>query len=133
VFAYNNLPPVPRERLTTPAVEARCDLATAALDTLCETAKTLSDPFALLQTVALIEAQASPAIEGIVTSVREMVRYIGGLHEAPPETGDALLHHHEAILDAAPPPHRPASRTGAMLPSGHGSSEGCQRTASSGG
>lgn len=69
VFAYNNLPPVPRERLTTPAVEARCEIATRALNTLREATARFSDPVTLMQTLALVEAQASSAIEGIVTTV----------------------------------------------------------------
>ena len=78
VFAYNNLPPVPREQLTTPAVEARCEVATAALQTLREATARFSDPDTLFQTVSLIEAQASSAIEGIVTTVSRIIEHLGG-------------------------------------------------------
>ena len=102
VFAYNNLPRVPTKQLTTPAVEARCKLATAALDTLRETTAKCSDQLALLRTVRLVEAQASSAIEGIVTTVGEMLKYIrrpGLSNGADPDADDALRHH-ESIIDA---------------------------------
>ena len=102
LFPYNNLPPVPRERLTTRAIEERCKLATAALDTLRNTADRLADPYALFQTAALVEAQASSAIEGIVTTIGEMIdqmdrpRVTNGVD---PDTIDALRHY-DSIIDA---------------------------------
>ena len=77
VCAYNNLPPVPREQLRTPAIEARCELATAALRTLRDATTRYSDPETLFQTVSLVEAQASSAIEGIVTTVTPDARGTG--------------------------------------------------------
>ena len=102
VFAYNNLPPIPREQLTTPAIEARCKLASAALRTLRDATARFSDPHTLFQTVALVEAQASSAIEGIVTSVGEMLKSIGKRHLSNGEDPDAddALRHHQSILDA---------------------------------
>ena len=44
LFAYNNLPPVPGEQLTTRAVERHCQLATAALETLRNATTRLADP-----------------------------------------------------------------------------------------
>lgn len=102
VFAYNNLPPVPRERLTTPAVEARCEIATRALNTLREATARYSDPVTLMQTLALVEAQASSAIEGIVTSVGDMLKHLGRpllSNGADPDADDALRHHN-SIIDA---------------------------------
>ena len=102
VFAYNNLPPVPSKQLTTPAVEARCEVATTALRTLREATARFSDPQTLFRTVTLIEAQASSAIEGIVTSVSEMLKYIGKprlSNGADPDADDALRHH-ASIIDA---------------------------------
>ena len=102
VFPYNNLPPVTRERLTTPAVEARCGLATTALETLREATARFSDPDTLFQTISLVEAQASSAIEGIVTTVGEMLEYIGKRHLSnghDPDADDALRHH-ASIVDA---------------------------------
>ena len=102
VFAYNNLPPIPREQLTTPAVEARCELATAALDALRDATGRCSDPHTLFETVALIEAQASSAIENIVTSVGEMLNYIGKrqLSNGYDPDADDALRHHASIIDA---------------------------------
>ena len=102
VFAYNNLPPVPREQLRTPAIEARCELATAALRTLRDATTRYSDPETLFQTVSLVEAQASSAIEGIVTTVTRMLEYRGKprlSNGSDPEADDALRHH-ESIIDA---------------------------------
>ncbi|MCY3810300.1 MAG: Fic family protein, partial [Gammaproteobacteria bacterium] len=102
VFAYNNLPAVPREQLTTPAVEARCELTTAALETLREATGRFSDPDTLFRTVALVEAQASSAIEGIVTTVSQMLEYIGKprLSDGHDPDADDALRHHESIVDA---------------------------------
>ena len=88
--------------MTTPAVEARCDLATAALRTLRDATTRFSDPETLFKTVGLIEAQASSAIEGIVTTVGEMLKHIGKprlSNGADPDADDALRHH-ESIIDA---------------------------------
>ncbi len=102
VFPYNNLPPVPREQLTTPAIEARCRRATTALDTLRDAARRLSDPLALLHTTTLIEAQASSAIEGIVTTVGQMLELMDRprLSNATDPDADDALRHHKSIIDA---------------------------------
>ena len=102
VLAYNNLSPVRCKQLTTPAVETQCELAAEALDALREATGKLTDPLSLFQTVALVEAQASSAIEGIVTSVDEMLKYLGTSRLSngeDPDTDDALRHH-GAIIDA---------------------------------
>ena len=100
MFAYNNLPPVPgAEALATPRVLAHCELARTALDTLRDTAAKLSDREALLRILPMVEAQATSAIENIVTTVPEMVRYLGRPHDADPDTAEALRHH-GSIIDA---------------------------------
>lgn len=102
VFACNNLPPVPSQQLTTPTIEARCELATAALRTLRDATARFSDPDTLFQTVALVEAQASSAIEGIVTTLSQMLEHIGKprlSNGADPDADDALRHH-QSIIDA---------------------------------
>ena len=102
VFAYNNLPPIRSEQLTTPAVEARCELATAALHTLRDATAKFSDPETLFQTVGLVEAQASSAIEDIVTTVSQMLKHIGKqqLSNGTDPDADDALRHHESIVDA---------------------------------
>ena len=88
--------------MTTPAVEARCELATTALHTLRDATAKFSDPETLFQTVGLIETQASSAIEGIVTTVSQMLKHIGKRqlsNGADPDADDALRHH-ESIIDA---------------------------------
>ncbi len=102
LFPYNNLPPVPRDRLTTRAIEKRCKLATAALDTLRNTTDRLADPCALFQTTALTEAHASSAIEGIVTTVGEMIEQMDKPRRSNGpdlDTHDALRHY-DSIIDA---------------------------------
>ncbi len=106
LFPYNNLPPVPRERLTTRAIEERCKLATAALDTLRNTTDRLADPYALFQTAALVEAHASSAIEGIVTTIGEMIEQMDRprlTNGADPDTIDTLRHYDSIIRRLAPP------------------------------
>ncbi|MYD85314.1 MAG: Fic family protein [Acidobacteria bacterium] len=102
VFAYNNLPPVPCEQLTTPAVETQCELAGAALHALRKATDRLYDPLPLFRTVALVEAQASSAIEGIFTSVEEMLKHLGKprLSNGDDPDADDALRHHDAIVDA---------------------------------
>ena len=88
--------------MTTPAIEARCELATAALHTLRDATTRFSDPKTLFRTVGLVEAQASSAIEGIVTTVGAMLSYIGKRQlssGADPDADDALRHH-ASIIDA---------------------------------
>ena len=100
VFAYNNLPPVPgQQTLATLKVRARCELARTALKTLRETAAKLSDREALLRTLPMVEAQASSDIENIVTTVPEMIRYLGRPKAPDLDTAEALRHH-ESIIDA---------------------------------
>ena len=102
VLPHNNLPPVPGDQLQTPAIEARCKRATAALETLRDATRRLSDPTALFRTAALIEAQASSAIEEIITTVGEMIEHMDSprLKNAyKPSTDNALRHYH-AITDA---------------------------------
>ena len=102
IFAYNNLPPIPSEELTTPAIEARCERASATLDSLREATNRFSDPDTVFQTIALIEAQASSAIENIVTSVGEMLKHLGKrqLSNGYDPDADDALRHHDSIIDA---------------------------------
>ena len=99
--AYNDLPPVPREQLNTHAIQTQCELATAALATLENATDEARDRLALFETTALIEAQASSAIEGIITTVDEMLEHFGKARLSNGENPDAddALRHHKAILD----------------------------------
>ena len=100
VFAYNNLPPVPgQETLATPKMRARGELARTALKTLRNTTTKLRCHEALLRTLPMVEAEASSAIENIVTTVPEMISYLGRPEAADPDTAEALRHH-DSIIDA---------------------------------
>ena len=86
---------VPGEQLTTRAVERRCQLVIAALDALRDATRKLAAPYASFQTATLIEAQARSAIEGIVTTVGEMIEHMDRprlTNGADPDTHDALRH-----------------------------------------
>ena len=113
MFAYNNLPPVPgQETLATPKVRARCELARTALKTLRNTTTKLRCHEALLRTLPMIEAQASSAIENIVTTVPEMISYLGRPEAADPDTAEALRHC-DSIINAYE--RRGAEPTGTAL------------------
>ena len=58
LLPYNNLPPIPGEQLTTRAVERRCKLAVAALETLRDATSELTDPYALFQWLVRLRAGA---------------------------------------------------------------------------
>ena len=102
LLAYNNLPPLRTEQLTTPAIEERCKLATTALEALCDAADELADSLTLFQTTTLIEAHASSAIEGIVTTAGDMLERMDRPRRSngtDANTVDALRHY-DSILDA---------------------------------
>ena len=69
--------------------------------TLREAVDRAHDPLAPLETTALLEAQASSAIEGIVTTVEEMLKHLGKprLSNGENPNADEALRHHDAILE----------------------------------
>ena len=105
LFAYDNLPPVPTEQLRTDDIEEHCALATAALTALRNATGALNDPSALFETTARVEAQASSAIEGIVTDVGKMLEQVDRPRRASTcdlDTIEALrpLRRHQRGLEA---------------------------------
>ena len=96
---HNNLPPLPPHHdLETRAVLKRCVGARAALAELKQAATLLPNPTILINTLPLLEAQASSEIEQIVTTADRLFRFASGGEAADPPTKEALRYRH-ALLD----------------------------------
>lgn len=80
---YNNLPLLPpKTELETRAVLKRCIEARAALAKLKQLAESMPNQAVLINTIPLLEAQASSEIENIVTTSDKLFRFaeVGGKH-----------------------------------------------------
>lgn len=97
--AYNSLPPLPpRVELETKPVLKRCVTARAALGELKQAAAQLPNPAILINTLPLLEAQASSEIEHIVTTADRLFQCLQGEASADPATKEALRYRH-ALLE----------------------------------
>lgn len=97
---YDLLPLLPPARpLETPLVLKRCVEARASLAELKRSAELIPNPAMLINTLPLLEAQASSAIENIVTTADAMFQHMhdGGAND--PATREALRYR-EALLEA---------------------------------
>ena len=96
---YNDLPllPPPVDLETRPVLK-QCILARAALAELKQAAMRIPNQAMLINTVPLLEAQASSEIENIVTTSDRLFRYRDGDDRADPATKEALRYSH-ALLD----------------------------------
>ncbi len=73
---YNDLPPLPPEQeLETKAVLKLCIEARAAVAELKQVGETLPNQAVLINTIPLLEAQASSEIENIVTTSDQLFRF----------------------------------------------------------
>ncbi len=90
--AYNALPPLPpRVELETRAVLKACISARAALAALQQSCRLIPNPAVLINSIPLLEAQASSEIENIVTTADALFRYAqSGEDDADPATQEAL-------------------------------------------
>ena len=96
---YNDLPLLPpRINLETKPVLKRCIAARAAVAELKQAAALLPNPAILINTLPLLEAQASSEIEHIVTTADRLFRYLGNDEAADLPTKEALRYRH-ALLD----------------------------------
>ena len=96
---HNDLPPLPPHHdLESKAVLKRCVGARAALAELKQAATLLPNPTILINTLPLLEAQASSEIEQIVTTADRLFRFASGGDAADPPTKEALRYRH-ALLD----------------------------------
>lgn len=96
---HNDLPPLPPPiDLETKPILKGCVGARAALGELKQAATLLPNPTILINTLPLLEAQASSEIEQIVTTTDRLFRFAGGGDAADPPTKEALRYRH-ALLD----------------------------------
>lgn len=96
---YNDLPHLPSavELETTPVLK-QCITARAALAELKQAAELLPNPAMLINTLPLLEAQASSEIENIVTTADKLFQHLQVDAGADPATREALRYRH-ALLE----------------------------------
>jgi Fic family protein len=97
--AYNDLPRLPPVvELETKPVLKQCIAARAALAELKQAAELLPNPAMLINTLPLLEAQASSEIENIVTTADKLFQHLQADAGADPATREALRYRH-ALLE----------------------------------
>lgn len=88
---YNTLPPLPpKAELESKAVLRRCIAARAALAELKQAAELVPNPAVLINTLPLLEAQASSEIENIVTTTDRLFQFREMDENADASTREAL-------------------------------------------
>lgn len=88
---YNDLPPLPPTAdLETRDLLKACIEAHKALASLRQATGYLPNPVVLINTIPILEAQASSEIENIVTTTDELFRYADQIDGANPATKEAL-------------------------------------------
>ena len=98
---YNRLPPLPpRADLETNAVLKQCIAARAALAELKQAAELIPNPALLINTLPVLEAQASSEIENIVTTADRLFRHTQVEAGADPATREALRYR-RALLEGS--------------------------------
>lgn len=97
---YNEIPPLPpKVDLETKAVLRQCVRSRAALAGLKQAADLIPNPGMLINTLPVLEAQASTEIENIVTSADDLFRHLDAGDVADPATKEALRYR-QALLEA---------------------------------
>ena len=97
---YNELPLLPPTAdLETKAILKQCITARAALAELKQAAELIPNQGMLINTVPLLEAQASSEIENIVTTTDRLFQFRNADDHADPATKTALRYSH-ALLEA---------------------------------
>ena len=92
---YNELPLLPPAAdLETKAILKQCIPARAALAELKQAAERIPNPGMLINTMPLLEAQASSEIENIVTTTDRLFQYREESDTADPATKEALRYSH---------------------------------------
>jgi len=90
-YPYDGLPLLPpKAELETRAVLKQCVASRAALAELKVAAALIPNPAALINTLPLLEAQASSEIENIVTTADSLFRHVEADERADPATREAL-------------------------------------------
>ncbi len=105
---YNQLPKLsPTMGLETAIVLKQCIPARAALAELKQAAALLPNPAMLINTLPLLEAQASSEIENIVTTADELFRHMNGAAGANAATREALRYRQALLEGHQSLEHRP--------------------------
>ena len=92
---YNDLPRLPPTNdLETKAVLRRCITARAAIAELKQAARLIPNESMLINTLPLLEAQASTEIENIVTTMDRLFQFVQGDAKADSATREALRYRH---------------------------------------
>ncbi len=90
---YNDLPPLPPAAvLETRTVLKQCITARAALAELKQAGELIPNQAVLINTLPLLEAQASSEIENIVTTTDRLFQFRDADAQADPATREALRH-----------------------------------------
>jgi Fic family protein len=96
---YDALPPLPPAiELESRQVLKRCVAARSALAELRVAAALIPNPAVLINTLPLLEAQASSEIENVVTTADELFRHLDADQGADPTTREALRYR-SALLE----------------------------------
>src|SRR6218665_1120536 len=96
---YNQLPALPPAlEVETRAVLKQCITARAALAELKQAAELIPNQGVLINTLPLLEAQASSEIENIVTTTDRLFQFRQANDQADPATKEALRYSH-ALLE----------------------------------
>jgi len=108
---YNTLPPLPpRQDVETKAVLKKCITARSALAELKQASDLIPDARMLVNTLPMLEAQASSEIENIVTTADALFEYAGvGEARADPATKEALRYRTALREGVEYLEHRPVS------------------------
>lgn len=114
---YNNLPPLPPAYdLETKAILKQCILSRAALAELKQAADLIPNPAILINTLPLLEAQASSEIENIVTTTDRLFQFRDFGDRADANTKEALRHSQALFVGYAELAKYPLStRTAEMI------------------
>jgi Fic family protein len=92
---YNDLPRLPPEgEIESKAVLRRCIGSRTALAELKQAAELIPNQAMLINTLPLLEAQASSEIENIVTTTDRLFQYVGTEKLADPATKEAIRYRH---------------------------------------
>ena len=107
---YEALPPLPpAAELESRAVLKTCVAARTALAELKTAAAHIANPAVLINTLPLLEAQASSEIENVMTTADELFRHLDADEGADPSTREALRYRSALLQGAALLEERPLS------------------------
>ena len=105
---FNDLPPLPpRQDIETKPVLRQCISARAALAELKQAAELIPNQAILINTLPLLEAQASSEIENILTTTDKLFQYRELEDDADAATKEALRYGHAVLRGFDSIKHRP--------------------------